>query len=211
MILRYWRGVLYLFKDSQLFFQIYSGSSRSLCGSMSNFDGLLLLEFLPNRLQSLAQWSLRVEVLCYGTMILKSCKGVLHLFKNSQLFFQIYSGYSRSLCRSMSVQWCICRVKPIHWILDQSIEAFCYRRLHTDTLRAALHIIIKTGHSEYESIWQRNIYLFKSTKAHWGLLISEKSKIPIKNGCQKTHKQNSNQSVIIKITQHNSEWLTKNS
>ena len=59
------------------------------------------------------------------------------------------------------------------------------------------------------SIWQTNIYLFKSAKAQWGLMKFEDwsptSKIPAQNGCQKTHTQNSNQSVIIKITQHNSK------
>ena len=44
-----------LFKNSELFYWIYSGFSGSLCGSMSNFAGLFLLEFLSNRLQILAQ------------------------------------------------------------------------------------------------------------------------------------------------------------
>ena len=54
------------FGNSQLFFRIYSEFSGSLCESMSNFDGLLLVEFLSNRLQTFkAQWSLGIEVLCY--------------------------------------------------------------------------------------------------------------------------------------------------
>ena len=40
----------------------------------------------------------------------------------------------------------------------------------------------------------KNIYLFKSTKAQWGLpkfeVRSLKSKIPVQNGCQKTHALN---------------------
>ena len=32
---------------------------------------------------------------------------------------------------------------PIHWILDQLIGAFCYRRLHTYNLSAPLHKIIE--------------------------------------------------------------------
>ena len=43
------------FKDSQLLSRIYSGFSGSLCGSMSNFDGLFLLEFLSNQILTLAQ------------------------------------------------------------------------------------------------------------------------------------------------------------
>ena len=43
------------FKNSELVFRIYSGFSGSLCGSMSNFDGLFLLEVLSNRLQTLEQ------------------------------------------------------------------------------------------------------------------------------------------------------------
>ena len=35
---------------------------------------------------------------------------------------------------------------------------------------------------------------------------SLKSKIPVQNGCQKTHTRNSNQSVIVKITQQNLKW-----
>ena len=38
-----------------------------------------------------------------------------------------------------------------------------------------------------------------------------KSEIPIQNGCQKIHQQNSKQSVIIKITQQNIKWSPKNS
>ena len=58
--------------------------------------------------------------------------------------------------------------------------------------------------------WQTNIYLFKTAKAQWGLLKFEawslKSEITVQNGGQKTHAQNSNQSVIIKITQPISKW-----
>ena len=44
----------YIFlKNSELVFRIYSVFSGSLCGSMSNFDGLF--EFLSNRLQTLEQ------------------------------------------------------------------------------------------------------------------------------------------------------------
>ena len=48
-----------IFKNSQLFFQIYSGFSGSLCESMSNFDGLFLLEFLSNLLRNLVTMILR--------------------------------------------------------------------------------------------------------------------------------------------------------
>ena len=70
-----------------------------------------------------------IEVLCYD------------FFKNSQLFFQIYSGFCGSLWGSMSAQctwW-----SPIHLILDQSISTFCYKWLHTDTLWVPHHITIK--------------------------------------------------------------------
>ena len=36
-------------------------------------------------------------------------------------------------------------------------------------------------------------------------------KIPVQNGCQKTHTRDSNQSVIIKITQQKLKWSPKNS
>ena len=52
-------------KNSQFFFRIYSGLSGSLYGSMSNFDGLFLLEFLSHRLQTLAQWNLGLGEVCY--------------------------------------------------------------------------------------------------------------------------------------------------
>ena len=62
---------------------------------------------------------------------------------------------------------------------------------------------------------KQNRYLYTSTKALWGLLIDEicspNSETPFQNGCLKTHEQNFNQSVIIKITQQNSKWPTKNS
>ena len=38
---------------------------------------------------------------------------------------------------------------------------------------------------------------------------SPKSKIPAQNGCQKTYTRNSDQSVIIKITQQNSKWSSQ--
>ena len=63
-------------------------------------------EFLSNRLQTLAQWSLGIEVLCYDFV------------KNSQLFFRIYSEFSRSLCWWLSVQRGRCRQKPHEWNLD---------------------------------------------------------------------------------------------
>ena len=57
--------------------------------------------------------------------------------------------------------------------------------------------------------FDKQTYQFTSTKAQWGLLKFEvrnlKSKIPVQNGCQKTHTRNSNQSVKIKITQQNSK------
>ena len=68
-------------------------------------------------------------------------------------------------------------------------------------------------YSECVSISKTTIYLYKSTKAQWGVFKSDnrflKSKITIQNGCQKTHKRNSKQSVIIKKAQQNSKWLTK--
>ena len=67
-----------------------------------------------------------------------------------------------------------------------------------------------TVHPECDYIWPANIYLFQTAKTHWGHLKfkvwSPKSKIPNQNGCQKTPTRNSNQSVIIKITQHHSKW-----
>ena len=54
--------------------------------------------------------------------------------------------------------------------------------------------------SECASICQTNLYLCKSTKAQWWLLISEIWVWSLK----------SNQSVRIKITQQNSKWRPKN-
>ena len=61
------------FKNSVLFLRIYSGFSWSPSGSMSNFDGLFLLEFLFNRLQALPEWSLGIEVLCYDFLGIHNC------------------------------------------------------------------------------------------------------------------------------------------
>ena len=52
-------------KSYTMLFRIYSGFSWSLYGAMSNFDRLFLIEFLSNRHQTLAQWSLCIEVFCY--------------------------------------------------------------------------------------------------------------------------------------------------
>ena len=81
--------------------------SWSLYGAMSNFDRLFLLEFLSNRHQTLAQWSLCIEVFCYD------------FFKNSQLLFRMYPGFSGSLCGSMSIERCTCWVKPHEWNHDR--------------------------------------------------------------------------------------------
>ena len=59
--------------------------------------GVLVIS--SDQLQTLAQCSLDIGEVCYI------------FFKNYQLFFRIYSGYSGSVCESMSVH-CSCRTKP---------------------------------------------------------------------------------------------------
>ena len=60
--------------------------------------------------------------------------------------------------------------------------------------------------------FDKQIYLFKVQKLSgdfWNLkseVRSLKSKIPVQNGCQKTHTRNFNQSIIYKITQQNLKW-----
>ena len=140
------------------------------------------IEFLFNLLQTLSLWSLGIEVSCYD-----------FFFKNSQLFFWIYS---RSLCMDR------CRFNDVHvgWCLihcmsrlkcEQSVQAGPVipantkrrsnvvlmlgqrRRKWYDIQPTERQINMFTGPSECVSISQTNIYLYKSTKAQWGLLISE--------------------------------------
>ena len=76
------------------------------------YDFLFLPEFVSNRLQTLALLSLVIEVYCYN-------------FKNSQLFFRIYSGFYGSLCMDQ------CRINDVHvgWSLvhlnQQRVKSLC--------------------------------------------------------------------------------------
>ena len=76
-------------------------------------------------------------------MIFRYWKGLLWLLRIhscSSGFIQDFLNHYADRCRfnDVYVGW-----SPIHWIIDQSIRAFCYRWLHTDNLWAPLHIIIK--------------------------------------------------------------------
>ena len=85
MILRYW-------------------FSESLCGSMLNFDGLLLIEFLSNRLQTFkAQGSLGIEVLCYYFFTVLLPAALTMRPRPSPL--------SDSVCSELN---CICRIDTIN-------------------------------------------------------------------------------------------------
>ena len=70
--------------------------------------GLFPSEFLSNRLQTLAQWSLGFGKVC--------CE-----FSQSYImFFRIYPGFSGSLCRWMSARCCKCRESPMNesWLVN---------------------------------------------------------------------------------------------
>ena len=71
--------------------------------------GLLPPEFLSNRLQTLAQWSLGIGEVCYD------------FSKSFHIICRIYSGLSGSLCGSTTVQLFTCREKPMNesWLLNR--------------------------------------------------------------------------------------------
>ena len=61
--------------------------------------------------------------------------------------------------------------------------------------------------------FNKQIYIYLQVQKLSGVFLnlksevrSLKSKIPVQNGCQKIHTRNSNQSVIVKITQQNLKW-----
>ena len=73
--------------------------------------------------------------------------------------------------------------------------------MKTDSTLQSLHFIIKI-----------NLAVSKSSQGTSDLKFEVRSlKIPVQNGCQKTHTRDSNQSVIIKITQQKLKWSPKNS
>ena len=115
-----------------MFFRIYSGFSRSLYESMSNFDRLFLLDFLSNRIQLLAQWSLGIEVFCYDCLRNHSC---------SSCFIQDFRDHYVDQCRfnDVHVGW-----SPMKGIIHKSIGAFCQMRHdRLSPFEHPLHLIIK--------------------------------------------------------------------
>ena len=182
--------MLYLFKNSHMLFRIYSRFSDSLSVNRCRVNhvhvgGL----WCPN-----SPWVFIQSSSNLVTMILRYWGFLLWLFfKNPQLFFWIYS---RSLCMDR------CRFNDVHvgWYLihcmsrlkcEQSVQAGPVipantkrrsnvvlmlsqrRRQWYDIQPTERQINMFTGPSECVSISQTNIYLYKSTKAQWGLLISE--------------------------------------
>ena len=71
------------------------------CMDLDTFIILFLPEFLSNRLQTLAQWSLDFGEVCYD------------LSKSYIMISRFYSGFSGSLCGSATVQLFTCRDKPM--------------------------------------------------------------------------------------------------
>ena len=101
------------------------------CGLLSIFDRLCYfsLRFHPidSKLWHNDPWELKLYAMTF--------------LRIPSWFFQNYFGFFGSLCGSMSVQWCRCRVKP-HSLDSQFIGASCFWRFYTDTLWAPIHIKI---------------------------------------------------------------------
>ena len=122
-----------------------------------------------------------------GTMILRYWGLMRRLFlKKSQLFFRIYSWFSKSLCGSMSVQRCTCRVKPYEWNYWPNNRALCERRQdRLAPFEHTLYLIIKEHISNHFSCGPASHNKFNPTKCK--MAAKKKNPVQISLLLEKSH------------------------